>query len=382
MDNSDQNIYQPYARSSSSYTPFNHMYYYCWKFGVQPNFCKSLKVVYHINCIDKLEEKYNKVFEQTVNYRNSKGKIQTVPTFWAYEGKQILTLVERTKLLNTGVTDDDVNLDDDYYSDYSRDVNSNTVSITVLYNNTAELDKLLECFEPLEEKNKNNIFLITGTAAEGFYLRDFTIKLPTEDFDIELNYGKDFLKKHDTIIKRLNTLNDAGLIVLNGKPGTGKTTYIKFLATQVDKKIIFVPPAMAEGVTAPNFLPFLLEHKNSIIVIEDAEKVIGSRESSDTNNGVSNILNMTDGILGDCLNIQVIATLNVPREKIDQALLRKGRLIAEHEFKELPEEYVRKIFKKLKVTKEKIEPMILTDIYNHCEEESKPEEQKQKRIGF
>ena len=92
-------------------------------------------------------------------------------------------------------------------------------------------------------------------------------------------------------------------IVISGKAGTGKTTYIKYLTTLLKKKVIFVPPNMTEGITAPNFLPFLMENKNSILVIEDAEKVIGSRESNDTNNGVSNILNMTDGILGDCLNI-------------------------------------------------------------------------------
>jgi ATP-dependent 26S proteasome regulatory subunit len=139
---------------------------------------------------------------------------------------------------------------------------------------------------------------------------------------------------------------------------------------------------MAEGITAPNFLPFLLDNKNSILVIEDAEKVVSSRESADTGNGVSNILNMTDGILGDCLNIQVVATLNTAREKLDSALLRKGRLIAEHEFKELPEENVKKIFKRLKVTREKYEPMILTDIYNHTEADIENKEKKQKRMGF
>jgi len=140
---------------------------------------------------------------------------------------------------------------------------------------------------------------------------------------------------------------------------------------------------MAEGITAPNFLPFLLENKNCILVIEDAEKVIGTRESNDTNNGVSNILNMTDGILGDCLNIQIIATLNTTKEKIDPALLRKGRLIADYEFKELPIEKVKKLFEVLKIKEEVKKPLTLTEIYNYEDEENSTEKKDPpRRIGF
>jgi ATP-dependent 26S proteasome regulatory subunit len=213
-------------------------------------------------------------------------------------------------------------------------------------------------------------------------LREFTTKLPCKEVDLELNYGKEFAKKHEIILERLNKQNGSGLVVLNGKPGTGKTTYIKYLTTQIEKRIIFVPPSMAESLTGPNLLPFLMENKNSILIIEDAEKVIGCRESSDTNNSVSNILNMTDGILGDCLSLQVIATLNTPREKIDKALLRKGRLIAEHEFQELSEENVKKLFDKLKIKKEVTKPLTLTEIYNHDEDDQVTEPKKYIGFGF
>jgi ATP-dependent 26S proteasome regulatory subunit len=89
---------------------------------------------------------------------------------------------------------------------------------------------------------------------------------------------------------------------------------------------------------------------------------------------------MTDGILGDCLSLQVIATLNTPREKIDKALLRKGRLIAEHEFQELSEENVKKLFDKLKIKKDVTKPLTLTEIYNHDEDDQVTEPKKY--IGF
>jgi len=47
------------------------------------------------------------------------------------------------------------------------------------------------------------------------------------------------------------------------------------------------------------------------------------------------LLNISDGLLYDCLNIQIICSFNIDIIKVDSALLRKGRLIAKYEFKEL-----------------------------------------------
>jgi ATP-dependent 26S proteasome regulatory subunit len=86
--------------------------------------------------------------------------------------------------------------------------------------------------------------------------------------------------------------------------------------------------------------------------------------------------------LGDCLSLQVIATLNTPRDRIDKALLRKGRLITEHEFKELPEDNVKRLFEKLNIKKEVTNPLTLTEIYNHKEGDAESKEEPKKYIGF
>lgn len=200
--------------------------------------------------------------------------------------------------------------------------------------------------------------------------------LDTEEYDLfvaemnlELNYGKPFLKVHDAIVNRLNKANDKGIILLHGDPGTGKTSYIKYLTTLInDKDILFIPPSMAEMLSEPSIIPFLMEHKNSILIIEDAERVISDREGNGSPAGVSNILNLTDGILGDCLSIQIIATFNMKREKIDQALLRKGRLIAEHKFESLSVSETNTLLKHIEKDFESSEPMCLADIYNIDEE--------------
>jgi len=213
--------------------------------------------------------------------------------------------------------------------------------------------------------------------------------LETEEYDLyvpptdlELNYGTNFNKVHKVIVDRLNSINDKGIILLHGDPGTGKTSYIKHLTTLVkDKDILFIPPSMAEMLSEPTIIPFLMDHKNSILIIEDAERVISDREGNGSPAGVSNILNLTDGILGDCLNIQVIATFNMKREKIDQALLRKGRLIAEHKFEKLSVDETNKLLKHLEKNQEVEEGMVLADIYNIDTEVYKTSN-KGNKIGF
>jgi len=50
---------------------------------------------------------------------------------------------------------------------------------------------------------------------------------------------------------------------------------------------------------------------------------------------MANLLNLSDGLLSDCLHMQLISTFNTDIARLDKALLRKGRVIARYEFKPL-----------------------------------------------
>lgn len=243
-------------------------------------------------------------------------------------------------------------------------------------NTQINFDELLK-FE--RQKRKSNINLVKSENGH-MDIEEFDLYVPP--MEIELNYGSEFLKVHNVIIDKLNEDHGKGIILLHGDPGTGKTSYIKFLTTLVKSKdILFIPPSMAEMISEPSIIPFLMEHKNSILIIEDAERVISDRETNGSSAGVSNILNLTDGILGDCLSIQIIATFNMKREKIDQALLRKGRLIAEHKFEKLNVTETNKLLTHLNKGIESTESMSLADIYNVDVELYKTKKEN-KKIGF
>lgn len=107
-----------------------------------------------------------------------------------------------------------------------------------------------------------------------------------------------------------------------------------------------------------------MSSRNSIIIIEDAEELIVSRDGA-LNSSISMLLNLTDGLLGACLGIQFICTFNTPLSNIDQALMRKGRLIALYEFKALEPMKAANLIVKLGRSEASSEgAMTLADIYH------------------
>jgi hypothetical protein len=204
------------------------------------------------------------------------------------------------------------------------------------------------------------------------------IKKPKIDFNI--HYNEDFVPIHKTMVKQLNKNDTNGLYLFHGQPGTGKSTYIKYLIHQLKKKVIFISPKMAGQLDNLSMTPFLLENRNSILVIEDAEELITSREEA-RNSNLSMLLNLTDGLLGESLGIQIIATFNTDVRNIDKALLRKGRLSVIYEFKLLALDRTNALLNKLGHTIEVTHPLSAADIFNF-EISNNYEPKLRKAVGF
>ena len=192
-------------------------------------------------------------------------------------------------------------------------------------------------------------------------------------------YNDDFVEVNRLIEDALPT-DKAGLILLHGSPGTGKTSYIKNLITKFNNlSFIFLQNEFINELLNPDFISFLLKNRNAILLIEDAEKVLTTREYSNENSVVSTILQLTDGLFSDYLNIKIICTFNTSIEKIDKALLRKGRMIAYYEFKPLAAEKASELLKSMGLEPTEDE-MTLADIFNYRSKEFRANDAK--KIGF
>jgi hypothetical protein len=243
-------------------------------------------------------------------------------------------------------------------------------------------------FMPAIESKADNdkVFIITPSQG-GLTLNYHKIDTSSYREDIiENNYNDDFKPAYDKLMEFLST-DGPGLVLFSGAPGTGKTSIINHLASKaedVDKRFVLLPSAFINILIDPQFTEFAIdEMKNSVLCIEDAEDILRSRVSTH-NTAVTNILNMTDGLLGKIANLKIICTLN-HEEDIDRALLRRGRLKLKYEFKPLTAEKATKLAKKLGKDVEFKEEVLLSDIYNYGEivdfDNLEPDINK-KKIGF
>ncbi len=250
----------------------------------------------------------------------------------------------------------------------------------------SEIKEILELVSTAKKKKKHKrkFYMIASSnrGEHGFIFKKFGIK--KIDADIESHYNDDF-KEVDTKVKSFLKAEKAnGLVLLHGKYGTGKTTYIRSLMNDINKRFIFLPLDMMEAIGSPNFIPFISKYPNAILVLEDAENLLTPRGSGGhgmSKNSLVNLLNLGDGLLADALSLKIICTFNADLKQIDKAILRKGRLVARYEFKELSIDKVKAICEKNSFENIPEKPATLADIYN-MDNKDYGELSKEKSVGF
>lgn len=228
----------------------------------------------------------------------------------------------------------------------------------------------------MQPKNTGKIMIVLKTMA-GYVFKKRNIK--PYSTDISKNYNDDFLPVYETVVNHLRE-GRKGVTLFHGLAGTGKTNLIRHLTTVIpDKNFVYIPVSMIPHLTDPTFLSNLMDNKNCILILEDSETFLKDRDTSGENSVVSAILNLSDGLLSDILGIQIICTFNADLKKVDEALLREGRLVAEYEFGKLSLEKTQNLSRELGFEAEK--EMTLAEIYNHSNASHRVQT-KQRQIGF
>ena len=254
-------------------------------------------------------------------------------------------------------------------------------NLHILYNDT-DISFYLKEFTQKKYKGntKNAKQLCIIIPDQGSYRTTFHTLKRTEF--VPENYNEDFIPVHKKILHTLNK-EKSGLYLFYGPPGTGKSSYIASLTQMnTDKKFIYLPSSLFHSLDSPALMQLFLNNRNSVFIIEDGEKLLANREN-ENNSPISALLNMSDGLIGQLLNSQIICTFNTSLDRIDEALMRNGRLLCMHEFGPLDKERAINLAKKIKKPYEHITgSMTLADIYNQTKEAKKEFKSSRKAIGF
>lgn len=258
-------------------------------------------------------------------------------------------------------------------------------NIAVLTNNQNFIEKVkleIDSFCKTYRSKEGATVKLIYRSGSSYSTSEFT--LPKIKLDISENYNDDLPEIHEKILEFLKLKRNDGhgrLVVLHGEPGTGKTSYLKWIIQKyrIDN-IIFITPEILVSFASTEFTSFLTRYRDSIFIVEDAEKVIVSRDDNIIS-PVSHILQLTDGFLGDAFNLRLIMSFNKEIESVDSALLRKGRMRLQYRFDKLSIEKSQKKLNSLGVEKRINEEMTLAEIYNISWDNGNKEKPK-KEMGF
>jgi hypothetical protein len=145
---------------------------------------------------------------------------------------------------------------------------------------------------------------------------------------------------------RASEASSGRLLLWHGDPGTGKTHAVRALGWEwrdwCDLVYVTDPEAFFGG--GPSYmLRVLLEGEEDqddedgdprwrLLVLEDTGELLSADAKARTGQGLSRLLNLVDGLIGQGLRLLVLVTTNEPIRRLHPAVARPGRTLATLDF--------------------------------------------------
>ena len=176
--------------------------------------------------------------------------------------------------------------------------------------------------------NQHPVYILTmtndGVKPQRHSINRLAADLPRDEFYPWLKKrGYTLEEYYDAMFK-----SRAGLSLLIGQPGTGKSTFLRgaIVASKLDGYMIYDP----DSIMATGVLDHFYSTSGGILGIEDADYYLASR--SEGNQKLSTYLNYADGVIKDPTKKILISTNLESKSKVDTALIREGRCFSIDEF--------------------------------------------------
>jgi hypothetical protein len=156
--------------------------------------------------------------------------------------------------------------------------------------------------------------------------------------EIKANYPLEVRRQLDKLMKVENPT--AGkLVVLHGPPGGGKTRSIlslmKAWAGWASANVVTDPERLLNDSNYLNEIIFESIETGGwmFIVIEDGDEFLNVDAKDAKGQDIGRLLNLTDGIIGQGVKIFLLISTNLKQEKMNPAVVRDGRCLAENHYR-------------------------------------------------
>jgi hypothetical protein len=157
------------------------------------------------------------------------------------------------------------------------------------------------------------------------------LKVPAWD-EVAHNYSAPVAQQLSTLMEADEPSRGGQLVLWHGEPGTGKTHALKALSHAWQDWCSF------EYVTDPEYFfgnsAYLIEvmleeprrgHEWRVLILEDTGELMRPDARTEMGQGLSRLLNVTDGLIGQGLKTLVLVTTNEPLQRLHPAISRPGR---------------------------------------------------------
>jgi len=184
-------------------------------------------------------------------------------------------------------------------------------------------------------------FAFPGSRGPTFEDKTF-IGIPLNE--IAENYHERVIEQSKEFLKYAEATTH-GLLVLSGEVGTGKSYLIRSLLTEMKttRRAIVCTPATTFLEQAGLLTQTCTHFSKSIVVLEDIGDIVERDAASRYVSARANLLNFAEGLLALMSDAIIALSFNHKIDKIDEAIIRPGRCLANIEVPLLEYDHAQKL---------------------------------------